>query len=675
MNGESKVSSRHLQRLAVIYVRQSTLAQVRDHGESTARQYGLQDTAIGLGWDSSQILVLDGDLGLSGRSGSNRADFKELVSRVCVGEVGSIFGLEVSRLARNSADLQRLLEFCNLTDTLIVDADGIYDLRNFNDRLLLGLKGTMSEAELHILAGRLQESKRAAARRGELRLPIPVGYVYDEEQVVMDLDEEVHSAIADVFLSFAAAGSAYGVVGAFRERKFPCRGFSWTGEIRWGHLTHSRAMEILNNPTYAGAYVSGRHRSERRVDPEGVIRTRTVELPREEWSVVIQNHHAGYISWDAFLANQVRLTGNRTQQGARPPREGSALLQGLVQCGRCGRPMGTEYHSGRPHYCCSHSRADQTNRPGCRSVAAVLVDPAVTRRLLEAVAPHQIELALAAADEVTDRRARATRAVELRVERARYEADRAERAFHLCEPENRLVARHLERRWEAKLGAVADAEAAAAAAQTVSPTPTTDELQALAQDLPRLWSASTTSARDRKRLLRTLIADVTVESETVGDQVKVGIHWQSGACEQLQVTRSGRRTPAAVLELVRRLALAGHRNESIAAELRGANLLTGRYRPFDAEAVRRVRSAYHIEPAPLIGPTELSPGEVAARLGISVAVVYYWAGHGHLTARHTEHGRVGIPFPQEVEKACRRRIAASSHIRIRTEEVAVGGAV
>ena len=330
MSGPNTITPQHLDRLAIIYVRQSTLIQVRDHTESTLRQYAQNLDAERLGWPASRIVTIDADLGLSGRSGTGRAGFNELVSRVCVGEVGAIFGLEISRLARSSADLQRLLEFCSLTDTLIVDADGIYNLQNFNDRLLIGLKGTMSEAELHVLAGRLQESKRAAARRGDLRCPLPIGYVYDEDgHTVLDPHDEIRAAVADVFATFDATGSAYGVVGQFRTRLFPRRAYGGAsaGDIRWGRLTHGRAVALLSNPTYTGAYAFGRFQSRRLVEPDGTIRTRTVERPRSEWPVLIHDHHPAYISWEQFLVHEQRLAANWTRSGARPAREGSALLQ------------------------------------------------------------------------------------------------------------------------------------------------------------------------------------------------------------------------------------------------------------------------------------------------------------------------------------------------------------
>ena len=680
MNGPGKIRTGHVTRLAVVYVRQSSLAQVRENTESTARQYALAAEAARLGWDASKIVTIDADLGLSGRSASRRTGFQDLVSRVCLGEVGAILGLEVSRLARSSADLQRLMEFCSLTDTLIIDADGIYDLHVFNDRLLLGLKGTMSEAELHILAGRLQESKRAAAGRGDLRFPLPVGYVYDDDgRTVKDANEETRAAVSDVFAAFDATGSAYGVVARFRERRFPRRAYggAWSGEIRWGRLTHSRVLSILSNPTYTGAYVFGRFRSRRAVDPDGTITTKTVELAREEWPVVIQGHHDGYIGWETFLANERRLSANCTRRGARPPREGAALLQGMVGCGGCARAMSTVYALGGPLYDCSHSRTNHTKTPGCRSVMARLIDGAVAERLLAAVAPEKITLALAAAEEVTGRRERNTRALELQVERARYEAARAERTFHLCEPEDRLVARSLEHRWEEELVALGQAEATLATAQAaVVPLPPRGELEALAMDLPCLWTAPTTSPKDRKRILRTLVADVTVISE-VGPRVRVGIRWHTGATEEVVVFRRGpRETPPAAVDIIRRLH--ERSDEELAAELTAAGLSTGGGHAFTPPAVRRMRKAHDIPQAaraPFLLPGELTVAAVAARLGIGEGVVYEWIAQGRLDTRRASGGRLCVSFPDEVDSACRQRVAHSTRMKRRTQTPVAKGAV
>jgi DNA invertase Pin-like site-specific DNA recombinase len=680
---ESKINRRHLQRRALIYVRQSSLAQVREHTESTARQYALTEEAVRLGWAQGDVEVIDTDLGLSGRSAEHRDGFRELVSRVCLGEVGAIFGLEISRLARSSADLSRLLELARLTDTLLIDADGVYDLGNFNDRLLLGLKGTMSEAELHFLAGRLQGAKRAAAERGELRAPLPVGYVYDDEgRPVIDPDEEVAAAVTDVFAAFSAAGSAYGVVAAFVDRRFPLRAFGgvWAGQLRWGRLTHSRVLGILSNPCYAGAYVFGRHTCRRQVAPDGSVHTSTVLLPRSEWPVLIKDHHPGYITWEDYLANEAKLAANRTNAGARPPREGMALCQGIIHCGSCGKSMSTRYHDqGRAAYECT-SRTDLLSTPTCRSVAAATVDTAVAGRLLAAVNPAEVALALAAADEVADRHKRTSRAAELAVERARYEAERAERAFHAAEPENRLVTRTLEARWEAKLVALAEAEAAlAATADTLPPLPGRADLEALIIDLPTLWHASTTSDKDRKRLLRTLIADVTLLPEVDRDKVRLGIRWHTGATDEVVVARplhpgQAKRTPPEAIQLIRDLGPTTS-NEDLVTKLNSKGLVTGHGRPFDIAAVQWVRHAYHIPTPSPYTAGELSVREVADRLGVSAGVVYYWLQRGYLSARRGRGARLCIPWTSQIEATCRQRIADSCHLTTPTQQSTAGGAI
>ena len=311
MNGEHKITSSHRARTALIYLRQSTLMQVREHTESTLRQYALADTAIALGWAPRDVEVIDRDLGLSGTSAAHRAGFRELMSRVCLGEIGAVLGLEISRLARSNADLARLAEMARLTGTLLIDSDGVYDLADFNDWLVLGLKSTMSQAELHIMAGRLQAAKRAAAERGELRAPLPVGLVYDDDgMVVLDPDAEVQAAVADIFACFAAAGSAYGVVAAFAGRKFPQRAYGgvWAGQLRWAPLTHHRVLQVLKNPAYAGAYVYGRRRRDptRRNPVTG--RCGTAAVPLQEWSVCLRDAHPGYVSWEEFMANLRRLS-------------------------------------------------------------------------------------------------------------------------------------------------------------------------------------------------------------------------------------------------------------------------------------------------------------------------------------------------------------------------------
>jgi excisionase family DNA binding protein len=676
VNGAHKISQRHRDRLALIYLRQSTVAQVRNHTESTMRQYGLADAAVDLGWDRTQVVVLDGDLGQSGRSTRGRRDFQEVVAKVCQGEAGLVFVLEASRLSRNSADFQRLLEFCQVTDTLIADADGVYDLRDFNDQLLLGFKGTMSAVELHILAQRMQEAKKAAARRGELRLSLPIGYVYDPDgQVVLDPDQEVQAAVADVFRVFEATGTCNGVVKEFRDRRFPTHGQAWTGEVSWMRLRQSQARAILRNPAYAGVYVSGRYKSERAIDTDGTISTRSIELPADRWEVVIHDHHSGYITWDIFNANQRQLAANRSQRGARPPREGAALLQGIVLCGHCGTGMGVCYSSaGTAHYRC-RSRLDQTHTPGCRSVSAALVDPIVERRLLETVTPEQIALAQAAAEELHHRETRALRAFELRVERARYEAGRAERAFNLCEPENRLVARSLEQRWEAKLAVVAEAETALEAQIAQQPPlPSTSDLEALAADLRRLWNEPTTSPRDRKRVLRTLISDITLTSDPSGDEIRVGVRWRAGTHEEQLAARTRMRSEPDAIELIRRRKNEGLRDSDIAAELRALGLHTARGHEFGTRDVRNVRHSIGLSrPSPL-QTSELTVSEVAARLGVKPGTVYYWVRLGEIPHRKPATGAICIPFTPDIEAALRDR-PAIARLTAPTTTTATGGAI
>ena len=674
---QQKIKGQHLERLAIVYPRQSSPRQVRENIRSTERQYGLADKAAQLGWEPERVLVVDGDLGISGRGVHARTAYKELVSRVCLGEVGAIFGLEVARLARKNAELLRLLEFCTVTDTIVVDTDGIYDLQDFNDRTILGLKAQWSEAELHIMGSRLQGAKRHAAERGELRLPLPIGYLYDDEgNLIIDPDEEVQAAVTDLFRAFAQTGSAYGVVGVFNDRLFPKRAHAapWTGELRWERLRYSRVRQALTNPCYAGAYAFGRHRSRRAVTPDGTIVTKKAQLPRAEWAVLIQDHHPAYISWDAFLANQARLAANHTSKSQRPAREGGALCQGIVSCGSCGRTMGTHYQRGTIGYKCSRSRLEHRNTPGCREVKADVVDELVTRRLLSALAPEQIALALAATDEVQERRTRASRALELRVERARYEAVRAERAFHACEPDNRLVARSLETRWEAKLRELKDAEAELAEHVVPASEPSREQIETLARDLPALWAAKTTSDKDRKRLLRALIADVTI-TQPDSDELHVGIRWRSGASERHTVKRPERDTiPQATLEMIARLA-EDHSDAEIATELQATGLRTPRGRHFNAHSVKSVRHRYKITSGPFRRDGELNPPQIAERLGTSHSTVYDWIRHGTLPARRGPGGRLWIEFGPEIEQACRERIANSGHIPTKTQARSNGGAV
>lgn len=672
MNGQGKIRSSHRSRTALVYLRQSTMLQVRDHTESTARQYGLVASAVALGWPEQNVTVIDADLGVSARFGAERGGFRDLVAKVCLGEVGAVFGLEVSRLARSSAEFARLLELARLTDTLVIDGDGIYDLADINDRLLLGLKGSMSEAELHLLAGRLHGARRAAAQRGQLRLPVPIGLVHDDDGlVIMDPDERVRQAVAEVFAAFARTGSAYGVVAEFADRTFPRRVFGgvWDGQLRWGRLTHIRVLEILKNPAYAGAYAFGRSATVRRVHPDGRVTTAAQKRSRDQWPVLITDHHEGYVSWQQFLDIEAKLVANRTNTGARPAREGLPLCQGIIWCGACGYPMSTRYRrsDGSADYVCSRARCDATATANCHSITATTVDAVIEQLVVRALSVEQIELALAAASEVHDRHTRSRRACELAVEQARYEADRAERAFHQVEPENRLVARSLETRWETRLAALAQAEAALVEwCQTRPASPDPDRLRALAADLPRLWNASTTAAKDRKRLLRTLIADVTIRDVDF-HQAHIGIRWHTGAISEVTADRRANRNPQRAVTRVQQL-VGSHDDSQIADILNVEGLRTGKNRPFTASSIRFIRAKHRIGSTrsdPTL-PGEITVPEAARILNIHENSIYQWVREGRMMARQERNRRWCIPWNPQTEAYWRQYVAESSHLIMRT---------
>ncbi|GAA3782684.1 hypothetical protein GCM10022225_83720 [Plantactinospora mayteni] len=437
------------------------------------------------------------------------------------------------------------------------------------------------------------------------------------------------------------------------------------GRSSGGKLTHSRVLQAVKNPVYAGAYAYGRSYDARGVRPDGTVAATWVKRARAEWTVLIQDHHPGYITWQQFVDIETKLAANHTKAGFRPPREGPALCQGIIFCGICGGRMGTRYgDGGRVHYLCQARDANRTTT--CRTVAAVTVDDAVAALLLDAVTPQQLKLAVKAADELTERYTRSHRAAELAVERARYEADRAERAFSNVEPENRLVARALEGRWEAKLVALADAEAALATARAARPPlPERDALLALAADLPRLWQHPDTQARDRKRLLRTLIADVTLLPETQRDEVRIGVRWHTGATDEITAGRIGPgRTPAAALDLIRRHG-ATHTSDQLAVMLNAAGLRTGRGHRWTKGSVARVRDAYtiHAPRTVAIQDGEVSVKQAAAELGIPADAVYNWLTHGQVPARRAPSGRWCIPWDPDTQAIYRRKVADSFRLK------------
>jgi DNA invertase Pin-like site-specific DNA recombinase len=596
-----KVMATHLSRLAYLYIRQSSLHQVQENRESTARQYDLTRRAQALGWASDRIVVIDEDLGVSGAS-TERRGFQRLVADVGLGRVGIVMGLEVSRLARNSTDWHRLLEICALADALILDEDGIYDPSHFNDRLLLGLKGTMSEAELHLLKARLHGGMLNKARRGELWMCPPIGFVSDREgKLALDPDRQIQDTVRLLFETFRRTGSAEKVV-----KHFSAEGVLWPrrirGELFFTPLEHYRVIHILHNPRYAGAYVYGRTRQRRN---SSLVRYR--KLPREEWTVFIPNAYPGYLSWEEFEANQSILLDNANGYGLdrpkRPAREGAALLQGLVLCGICGKPMTVRYRVSGGHpvpaYVCQREAVKAAGRP-CQVITGTGLDEAIGEMVLEAVSPASLEVALEVFEEIRTRTAELDRIRRATIERAREEAEMARRQYMLVRPENRLVADTLERQWNERLVLLHQAEEDYRTMKEDAPEPTAEDkerINALARDLPRVWKDPRTSARDKKRMLRLLVEDVTLTREA--PTVRIDIRWKGGAASSftkpLPLSAPDLvRTPPSIVEMIR--ALAPHETDrEIAQTLNARDLHSGKGRRFAPSRIKHIRGAYGIE--------------------------------------------------------------------------------
>jgi DNA invertase Pin-like site-specific DNA recombinase len=602
------VTAEHLQRTAFLYVRQSTFHQVMHNTESGRRQYDLRGRAIALGWTAEQIVVVDDDQGRSAASSAGREGFQKLVAEVGVGRAGIVMGLEVSRLARNNADWHRLIEICALADTLILDEEGLYDPSRFNDRLLLGLKGTMSEAELHVLRSRLRGGILSKARRAELRVRLPVGFVYDvRNQVVLDPDKQVQESIRMLLSTFERAGSAHQAVRQLRDQALlfprrlhtgPCK-----GELVWGPLIYQRALQLLRNPRYAGAFAFGKTRTRR--GPDGLAHLK--HQPSDKWIALVPQAHEGYLTWDNYQRNLQRLQANARAHDSEhrtcPPREGPALLQGLVLCGRCGSAMTVRYHvlRGRvsPEYVCVRTIGQQI-APSCQSIPGAALDDAVGQLLIELMTPVAIEVSLLVQQEMQAQLEQADQLRHRNVERAQYEVDLARQRFMRVHPDNRMVADSLEADWNDKLRAAAEAQRDYER-ERQRDTRVFDEqhrtrILGLAQDFPRLWADPGTPQRDRKRMVRLLIQDVTLVK---GEQVTAHIRFNGGATKTLSVPRAlpawqRYKTPADVVEQIDRL-LDAHTDGEIARILNEQGLRSVWGKPFDAQRIKTTRRSHRLE--------------------------------------------------------------------------------
>lgn len=539
---DERLTTAHRAKLAYVYVRQSSVNQVRQHQESTELQYRLVDRAIDLGWPRERVQVIDEDLGKSGAGSVERHGFQKLIAEIGLGNAGLVISLDASRLARNNRDWHQLLELCSVFGALIADGERLYDPRIYHDRLLLGLSGIMSEAELHQIRMRLHQGERQKAARGELRLPLPAGLAYDRAgAIILNPDEEVRARLRLVFAKFQECQSSRGVMRFLRANDLPLPVRPVLGpsphDVVWREADSARVRNILQNPAYAGAYVYGRRQRDTARCRPGSIRG-TVKVAVADWAVCLQAAHPGYIGWEEFMANQRRLADNAShyEKGhAGAPRKGSALLQGIAICGRCGRRMSLRYTGPKgdyPVYCCRSDR-DQRGVALCQEVRALPIDALVEGVLLDALAVDKIAIAIAAMGQLEDESRQLERQWALRRERARYEAERARRQYDAVEPENRLVARSLERAWEEKLRAVEEIDRQHARWQSEEPLVMREEdraaLQTLGENLPQIWRAVTTSAADRKRILRFIVREVILDQKRTLGQVRLRIVWQTGA--------------------------------------------------------------------------------------------------------------------------------------------------
>jgi DNA invertase Pin-like site-specific DNA recombinase len=674
-----KIADHHLMRKVCIYIRQSTMAQVRFNQESTERQYNLADQAKLLGWTAEQIQILDRDLAQSGELTTKRDDFKTLVSDVAMGQVGAIFSLESSRLARSNKDWHRLLELCAVTKTLVFDGDGCYDPSDFNDSLVLGMKGTFAQAELHIIRARLHGAKLNSAQKGELRFPLPVGLVFDADKIVLDPDQEVQGAVRALFKLFEQENSAYAVVQRFHQLGllFPRRSYGgvWNGKLIWGRLTHSRVIGVLANPSYAGTYVFGRYQSCKKIGTGGEICTHTRRMPQDQWRVVIPDHHPGYITWDQFLANRKRLAANRTNSEvlAGPAREGLCLLQGMLLCGICGRRLTTRYTGNGglyPSYDCNSRSRDAPPLRHCMSLPAKPLDDALAARLLTAVTPLTIKLALEALTNLEARDKAISAQWQRRIERARYDADLAERRYEEADPSNRLVACTLEKRWNDAMQRMIELEAEVGkfehqAMRCLTPEQKQQILQ-LGKDFPRLWKAPTTSVCDRKRMLRLLIRDITVVKSAEPKLLHLQVRWQGGATETIDVHRQPNRAeairyPDTFVARIRTMA-EKYDDKEIVARLNGEAQESSTGKSFTVNMIRWIRFKHHI-PTPSRPAGTLTVSQVRQRYAVSLWVVHYWIEHGVVSATQ---GKPNTPYAITIDDAADRRlrewVAHSGHL-------------
>jgi DNA invertase Pin-like site-specific DNA recombinase len=669
--------------MAFIYLRQSTMHQVMHNQESTNRQYALEQKALDYGWDQTRIRIMDGDLGQSGNSTSKREDFKLLVAEVSMDKVGAIFVLEASRLSRSSADWNRLLELCSLTRTLIIDQDGCYDPAQFNDQLLLGLKGTMSQAELHLIKARLYGAKLNKAKRGELRFPIPVGYIYDDQgNIIFDQDAQVCHTIELLFSVFKEKKTAYAVVQYFGRENilFPKRAYGgrWKGKLIWGRLIHARVLSILKHPFYAGVYTFGRYKSVKKINQHGEIVSTTKRQPMDQWPVMIKDHHPQYITYDQYQHNIQQLQANRTntpdQFLAGPPREGATLLQGLLVCGICGRRISIRYKVNKaivPTYECNGRKRQGLTGCSCFSFRANLIDPIIEQRVIQILTPDNVTIALSAMAEIEKRNNSVNKHWEMNIQRCQYQTDIAQRRFEQVDPANRLVAASLEKTWNLELEKLALAkseyEQQQIKADTEFPPHKRAQIAGLAKEIPTLWN-KTTNLKDKKRIVRLLISDITVAKTNQNKTIALNIRWQAGPIEQIIVkmppnAADKTRYTKPTVEKVRSLTLQYGDDKKTVAILNEQGILSATGKSFTRDMIQWIRFKHKMKMPVLKSDDECTVDEVRTIFNVSRHMVYYWINNNYVTARKTPANTFLIKITPEDKARLIERIENSCKVK------------
>jgi excisionase family DNA binding protein len=618
-----------LKRKAVVYVRQSTQAQVQSNLESQRRQYELVDVARRRGF--RDVEVIDDDLGRSASGMVARPGFERLVAWLCAGEVGAVLCFDASRLARNGRDWHHLLELCGLVEARVIDLDGVYDPCRPNDRLLLGMKGSISEFELGVLRARMLDAARAKARRGELRISVPIGYLWHREiGLGLDPDLRIQEVVRLIFTRFRELGSARQVLLAMLAEHIhfprPSDGKKLVS-FDWTPIRYRNVISVLKNPFYAGAYAYGKGEKRTEIVDGRARKTYGHRKPLEEWEVLLKNHHEGYIDWAEFERNQKQLAVNAygTLGGAKSGRGGRALLAGLLSCGRCGRRLVVSYSGrppGQPVYRCDRPNL-MLGLPRCFTFGGLRVDAAIARELLRAVEPMAIEAALEAERRYMESRGEQQRVVELELQQAQYEASLAERRYAACDPDNRLIAAQLEKSWETALRRVEACQARLVAVRTPDPAAVSPDFTGLADDLDAAWNAPDVTMRTRQRLLRALITDIIADVDEAAREVVLTIHWRGGQHSQLRVRKPksgehGCRTPEEALAVMRTMATRWS-DEAVAASLNRMGMPTGQGKTWTAHrvsSVRRVNGIHAYRSADKNGEW-LTMSEAAATLGVT----------------------------------------------------------